>query len=85
MHYSLQSAVLPLSVNNCPTSHADVDIARTVNDLGGSVDGQGNGSRAADSVVQEIVAAGGKAVANYDSVEEGEKVVRLSLPAYLLT
>src|SRR6187200_675163 len=39
-----------------------------VNDLGGSRDGAGESKNMADQVVQEIVAAGGKAVANYDSV-----------------
>lgn len=39
-----------------------------VNDLGGSRDGVGQGSAMADHVVDEIKAAGGSAVANYDSV-----------------
>lgn len=38
-----------------------------VNDLGGEVDGAG-GSKIADEVVEEIKAAGGEAVANYDTV-----------------
>lgn len=39
-----------------------------VNDLGGARDGSGAGSEMADSVVAEITAAGGAAVANYDNV-----------------
>jgi len=39
-----------------------------VNDLGGSRDGTGAGHSMADKVVEEIKAAGGKAVANYGSV-----------------
>ncbi|RUS86122.1 hypothetical protein EGW08_006142 [Elysia chlorotica] len=50
-----------------------------VNDLGGNISGTGSGSRAADKVVDEIRAKGGKAVANYDSVELGEKLVQTAL------
>jgi NAD(P)-dependent dehydrogenase (short-subunit alcohol dehydrogenase family) len=39
-----------------------------VNDLGGAVDGSGSDVSAAQSVADEIVAAGGQAVANTDSV-----------------
>jgi NAD(P)-dependent dehydrogenase (short-subunit alcohol dehydrogenase family) len=41
-----------------------------VNDLGGARDGTGAGSAMADQVVAEIKNAGGRAVANYDSVAE---------------
>lgn len=47
-----------------------------VNDLGGSVDGSGQ-SDAADSVVAEIKAAGGAAVANKDSVSDKEGAKRI--------
>ena len=43
-----------------------------VNDLGGARDGTGSGSAMADHVVTEIKEAGGRAVANYDSVAEPE-------------
>jgi NAD(P)-dependent dehydrogenase (short-subunit alcohol dehydrogenase family) len=43
-----------------------------VNDLGGSRDGTGAGHSMADDVVNEIKDAGGRAVANYDSVAESE-------------
>ena len=42
--------------------------AVVVNDLGGSVDGQGGSDAAAQKVVDEITAKGGPAVAHYDSV-----------------
>ena len=41
-----------------------------VNDLGGARDGTGASSSMADAVVDEITAAGGKAVANYGSVTD---------------
>tara|TARA_Y100001934_G_scaffold243299_1_gene299828 strand:+ start:74 stop:946 length:873 start_codon:yes stop_codon:yes gene_type:complete len=47
-----------------------------VNDLGGGVDGSGQGD-AADAVVEEIRAAGGQAVANKDSVSDREGAKRI--------
>ncbi len=44
--------------------------AVVVNDLGSSVDGTGRSSAAADETVAAIQAAGGRAVANYDSVAD---------------
>jgi NAD(P)-dependent dehydrogenase (short-subunit alcohol dehydrogenase family) len=41
-----------------------------VNDLGGSLSGEGTDSTPAQSVVNEIVAAGGEAVASYDDVSD---------------
>ena len=56
-----------------------------VNDLGGARDGTGAGHNMADTVVEEIKAAGGRAVANYDSVAEpegGENIVKTALDAF---
>ena len=56
-----------------------------VNDLGGSVDGQGGSHTAAQQVVDEIKAAGGEAVANYDTVatpEGGKAIIQTALDTF---
>ncbi len=56
-----------------------------VNDLGGSVDGTGGSETAAQKVVDEIKAAGGEAVANYDSVatpEGGANIVKTAVDSF---
>lgn len=69
--------------NGLGKSHA-LEFARrgarvVINDLGGSATGEGASHRAADLVVDEIIAAGGEAVASYDSVLEGDKIVQTAL------
>ena len=54
-----------------------------VNDLGGTVDGSGNGSQMADGVVDEIRDSGGEATADYGSVtKDADQMVRTALDAY---
>lgn len=56
-----------------------------VNDLGGARDGTGAGASMADGVVEEIRAAGGEAVASYDTVatsEGGAAIVQTALDAF---
>ncbi len=53
-----------------------------VNDLGTSQTGEGAAASVADKVVAEIKSKGGKAVANYDSVTEGAKIVDAAVKAF---
>ena len=66
--------------NGLGRSHALMFASRgakvVVNDLGGSTSGDGSSQSAADAVVEEIKTAGGTAVANYDSVEHGERIIQ---------
>ena len=45
-----------------------------VNDLGGSVDGSGGSSDAAEKVVKEIISSGGQAISNGSSVTDDNGV-----------
>ena len=72
--------------NGLGRSHA-LDFGRrgakvVINDLGGSGFGEGADQRVADIVVEEIKAAGGEAVANYDSVTEGDKIVQTAMDSF---
>jgi NAD(P)-dependent dehydrogenase (short-subunit alcohol dehydrogenase family) len=51
--------------------------AVVVNDVGSAPDGDGADQRPAQQVADEIVAAGGRAVANYDSVDDFDRAANL--------
>jgi NAD(P)-dependent dehydrogenase (short-subunit alcohol dehydrogenase family) len=56
-----------------------------VNDLGGAPDGSGKSSSMADVTVNEIKAAGGQAVASYDSVATpagGEAIIKKAIDSF---
>ena len=56
-----------------------------VNDLGGSVDGEGEDKAPAQQVVEEIQAAGGEAVASTDNiatVQGGENLIQTAVDAF---
>jgi NAD(P)-dependent dehydrogenase (short-subunit alcohol dehydrogenase family) len=67
-----------------------LEIARrggkvVVNDLGGTVDGQGSDQAAAQKVVDEIRASGGEAVPNFASVatqEGGQSIIQAALDSF---
>ena len=64
---------------------AEQGASVVVNDPGGNVDGTSHDNGPADQVVAEIKDAGGRAVANYDSVataEGGEAMVRQCVDAF---
>ncbi len=79
-------AVVTGAGNGLGRSHAHLLASRgakvVVNDLGGSAHGKGSSQKAADRVVAEIKEAGGEAVANYDSVTDGEKIIQCALDSF---
>ena len=50
-----------------------------VNDNGSNVKGEGSNPKVADAVVEAIKKAGGVAVASYDPVEQGDKIVKTAV------
>jgi NAD(P)-dependent dehydrogenase (short-subunit alcohol dehydrogenase family) len=59
--------------------------AVVVNDLGGSATGEGSSTTYADKVVDEIRTAGGRAVANYETVatmKGGEAIIRAAVESF---
>ncbi|QYU70005.1 SDR family oxidoreductase [Leptolyngbya sp. 15MV] len=56
-----------------------------VNDIGASLGGEGRDTSAADGVVAEIVAAGGRAIANYEDITDWDaarRIVEAALAAF---
>ncbi|MCA9677214.1 MAG: SDR family NAD(P)-dependent oxidoreductase, partial [Myxococcales bacterium] len=86
LRYDDKVAIITGAGGGLGRSHALLLASRgakvVVNDLGGTFTGEGKSSSAADKVVEEIKAAGGTAVANYDSVEDGDKIVQTAIDAF---
>ena len=89
LRYDGQVAIVTGAGNGLGRCHALFLASRgakvVVNDLGGSVDGSGSSDAAAQKVVDEIKAAGGEAVANFDSVsdrESAKKIVQTAVDNY---
>ena len=76
IRYDNRVAVVTGAGSGLGRSHALFLASRgakvVVNDLGGAVDGSGASTSAGEKVVAEIIAAGGEAVANADSVATPE-------------
>jgi len=82
-------AIVTGAGNGLGRAHAMLLASRgakvVVNDPGGAVDGKGGDHAAADKVVAEIKAAGGQAVASYDSVatwEGAQNIVKVAVDAF---
>src|SRR6266545_3914601 len=79
-------AIVTGAGNGLGRSHALLLASRgakvVVNDLGGGIRGEGQSQNAADRVVEEIASAGGTAVADYHSVEDGAAIVTRALDAF---
>lgn len=64
-----------------------LDFARrgakvVVNDIGVNIDGSGNDTRVVDAVVDEIRSDGHAALPNYDSVEDGDKIIQAAIDEF---
>jgi NAD(P)-dependent dehydrogenase (short-subunit alcohol dehydrogenase family) len=89
MRFDGRVAIITGAGGGLGRSHA-LELARRgayilVNDLGGAIDGSGSSTPAAQRVVDEINALGGKAAANTDSVatpDGGNAIVQAALEAF---
>ena len=81
LDFTGKPVIVPGSGGGLGRSHA-LEFARrganvVVNDLGGSVDGSGGSSEAADAVVKTITDNGGKAISNGSSVTDDKGVATM--------
>ena len=87
LRYDNQVVVVTGAGNGLGKQYAKFFGARgakvVVNDLGGTFNGKDQGgkgeTRVADAVVKEIKDAGGIAVANYDPVQNGDKIIKTAV------
>ena len=89
IHFDDQAAIVTGAGGGLGRAYAHLLAARgakvVVNDPGGDVHGSGSDPSPADSVVAEIQAAGGEAVASYDSVatpEGGAAIVATAMESF---
>lgn len=83
LDFSDRVAIVTGAGNGLGRSHAlllgSLGAKVVVNDLGGGIAGEGSDATVADGVVAQIHAGGGEAVANPDSVIDGDKIVECAL------
>jgi multifunctional beta-oxidation protein len=86
LHYDNQVVVITGAGSGLGKAYAKFFANRgaqvVVNDLGGSVRGEGGDSKSADIVVQEIISSGGKAVADYNNVENGHLIIDTAIKTF---
>ena len=87
LDFTGQVAVVTGAGRGLGRAHAHLLASRgckvVINDLGAAYDGSGHAeAKVADEVVAEIRQLGGDAVANYDSVEQGEMIIDSAMQAY---
>lgn len=87
LRYDGQVALVTGSGRGLGREHALLLASRgckvIVNDPGSAYDGSGNTQhQVADEVVDEIRSAGGEAIATYDSVEQGDLIVKAAVEAF---
>ena len=87
LRYDGQVALITGSGRGLGREHALLLASRgckiIVNDPGIAYDGSGSAQhQVADDVVREINRAGGDAVANYDSVEQGDEIIKAGIEAF---